>query len=168
MATTRGESDRLLAGVASRLGAEGWPLAGAVQVNREVAAGRPCVMDLHVLDGLAVVRISQDLGALSKGCRLDPQGLEQAVALVERALDRQGDDRPRLLIVNKFGKQEAEGRGFRPLIGRALADGIPVLTAVNDHCRAGFLAFAGGIGTGLPAEEDQVLDWCRAGPGSAR
>lgn len=165
LATTRGASDLLMADIAARLGAEGWPLAGAVQVNREVAAGRPCVMDLHVLTGDAVVRISQDLGALSKGCRLDPQGLEEAVALVEGALGQTGARRPRLVIVNKFGKQEAEGRGFRPLIGRALADGIPVLTAVNDNCLAGFLAFAGGMGTALPAEAGAVIDWCRVAAG---
>lgn len=104
----RGEADLLLAGVAARLMADGWRLAGAVQVNVETRADRPCEMDLHVLAQDRVVRISQNLGALSTGCRLDPAALETAVGLVERALE----DGVQLLVVNKFGKQELEGRAF--------------------------------------------------------
>lgn len=153
----RGEADALLAEVAQTLLAEGWPLAGAVQINVDMGAGRPCEMDLHVLDGDRVVRITQNLGALAQGCRLDPAALEEAVALVEQALAHN----PRLLIVNKFGKQELDGRGFRPLIGRALADGIPVLCAVGSGHMEGFATFAGELGTMLPASTPAVLAWCR-------
>lgn len=156
VAEGRGASDLLLADVAATLHGRGWPLAGAVQVNENTDPGRPCQMDLHVLTGGAAVRISQDLGVLARGCRLDPDGLERAVGLVEVALTSS----PKLLIVNKFGKQELDGRGFRPVIGRALADGIPVLTAVNACNLAGFEAFAEGIGTRLPADRAAVLAWC--------
>ncbi len=153
----RGHSDRLLAGVAARLQAEGWPLAGAVQVNGEQRGAQPCDMDLHVLTGRHVVRISQSLGPLSRGCRLDAGGLEQAVGLVEAGLH----EGARLLIVNKFGKQEAEGRGFRPLIGQALTEGIPVLTSVNAGNLAAFQAFAGEVAEPLPPTDEAVLSWCR-------
>jgi hypothetical protein len=109
----RGLTDQLLAEVATVLRVEEHRLAGVVQVNQEFDPARPCHMDLHVLNGGEVIRIGQNLGALSKGCRLDPAGLEQAVGLVAHALEAG----PRLLIINKFGKQEADGRGFRPLIG---------------------------------------------------
>ena len=121
VAEGRGAGDLLLAEVAAALRSSGVPLAGAVQVNLDNDPSRKCDMDLHILSGQDVVRISQDLGALSQGCRLDPMGLENAVGLVAAALDKA----PALLIVNKFGKQELDGRGFRPLIGEALARGIP-------------------------------------------
>ncbi|MDZ4094889.1 MAG: DUF2478 domain-containing protein [Paracoccaceae bacterium] len=154
----RGQADRLLWDLAARLRGMGWPLAGAVQINIEFDPERPCDMDLHVLDGREVVRISQNLGPLSKGCRLDAAGLEQVVGLAERALQGM----PRLLIVNKFGKQEIDGRGFRPIIGQALAMGIPVLTSVNSGNLSGFEAFAEGMATALPPEMDAVLGWCLA------
>lgn len=158
LSTGRGDADRVLSEVADRLTSLGWPLAGAVQLNIENDPARPCHMDLHVLNGGARIRISQDLGALSEGCRLDPSALEQAVGIVEAALDAG----PRLLIVNKFGKQELEGRGFRPVIGRALSQNVPVLLAVNAGSLDGFDAFAGGIGYALPPDADVVFDWCRA------
>ncbi|KPQ04745.1 MAG: Protein of unknown function (DUF2478) [Rhodobacteraceae bacterium HLUCCA12] len=154
----RGAVDRLMAEVAARLGAEGWPLAGVVQINSDTGPATRCDMDLQVLAMAARVRISQSLGPMSRGCRLDPQGLEEAVGLVERALE-QG---PKLLLINKFGKAELEGRGFRPVIGHALATGVPVLTAVNKVNLDGFETFSEGMGTPLPPQADAVIDWCRA------
>lgn len=161
-AVTPGAADRLLAEVADRLEAEGWPLAGVVQINSERAGSTRCDMDLRVLgqggrhDGL--VRISQQLGAGSQGCRLDPEGLQTAVGVVEAAL---APARPALLILNKFGKAEIEGRGFRDVIGAALAEGVPVLLGLKPLNRPGFEAFAQGYATALPAELDAVLDWAR-------
>lgn len=154
----RGEGDRLLAEVAVRLAARGWPLAGVVQINTDRGGDALCDMDLSVLGRAERVRISQRLGPGSSGCRLDPDGLETAVGLVAATLV-QG---PRLMIVNKFGKAEVEGRGFRPLIGEALAAGIPVLTGVKAVNLDGFRAFAGGFETPLAAEIDAILRWCEA------
>ncbi|MGQ0566885.1 MAG: DUF2478 domain-containing protein [Gemmobacter sp.] len=156
-------ADGLLAEVALRLQARGRRLAGVVQVNQDHAQpGRPCHMELEVLDGRARIRISQDLGPLSRGCRLDPTGLEGAAGLVEAALQAGPGLIPDLIIVNKFGKQELDGRGFRPVIGRALALGIPVLTSVNPGNLEGFQAFAGGMGQVLPPQIDAVVDWALA------
>ncbi|MGR3494717.1 DUF2478 domain-containing protein [Citreimonas sp.] len=154
----RGEGDRLIHAVATRLRAAGVPLAGAVQTNEDRDPTRKCDMDLHILSGHDVVRISQDLGRLSRGCRLDPDGLERAAGLVAAALA----DGPALLIVNKFGKQEIDGRGFRPLIGDALAEGIPVLTAVNRGNVDAFLDFAADLAEPLPGDVDAIIAWCMA------
>jgi hypothetical protein len=156
-----GTADRLLAEVADALVAEGWPLAGAVQINSDAGSGRRCNMDLNVLAEGRIIRISQNLGKFAKGCRLDPDGLEQAVGLVARALS--GPVRPRLLIVNRFGKQEADGRGFRSLIGQALADGIPVLTSVGRANMPVFHAFADGFAEELAPVAAELLDWCHRG-----
>jgi len=157
-ATERGESDALLAAVARAL-AGPHRLCGVVQINTEYDPDRPCHMDLAVLGTGSVIRISQFLGAGSSGCRLDPAGLETAVGLVAATMQQQAPD---LVILNKFGKHEAEGRGFRPLIGQALAMGVPVLTAVSALNLPRFLDFADGMATGLRAESGAVLDWFQA------
>lgn len=158
LSETPGMADRLLADLAAELRGAGFPVAGTVQINTETAGAARCDMDLQVLTGGRMVRISQRLGPHSRGCRLDPAGLEEAVGLVAEVLA--GPARPRLLIVNKFGKQEVEGRGFRPLIGQALAEGIAVLTAVGRGHLAGFEAFAGGLAECLPAEPAALRAWC--------
>ena len=155
VAEGRGAADELLRKLAERLRAEGLPLAGAVQVNEDRGPAYKCHMDLHILSGDDVVRISQDLGSLSRGCRLDPAGLERAVGLVGAALDGGA----RLLIVNKFGKQELDGRGFCPVIGEALAAGVPVLTAVNAGNLEGFEAWSGGMGERLDATSGALNAW---------
>ncbi len=143
----RGGCDALLADFVARLEAQGWPLAGTVQTNIDKVDSHHCYMDLRVLPDGPTFRISQDLGAGSKGCRLNPGALEQSVAEVEPRMAG-----ARLLVINKFGKHEMEGRGFRPLIGEALAMGVPVLLGVNGLNLPLFLEFAGDMAEALPAD----------------
>jgi glycosyltransferase involved in cell wall biosynthesis len=152
----RGAGDRLLADLAQALLARGVSVAGVVQINRETRPDRHCDMDLVVLGHDHQVRISQDLGPLARGCRLDPQGLETAVGLVMADLGHA----PALVIVNKFGKSEAEGRGFRMVLAEAMMAGIPVLTAVSGGNLEAFLEFAGDLAEPLPAQPDALLAWC--------
>jgi len=162
-ATGRGASDGLLFGVAAALSGRK-TLFGVVQINSEADPDRPCHMDLAVLGTDAVIRISQFLGTGSSGCRLDTAGLETAVGLVETALLRAPPDLvPDLMIINKFGKLECDGRGFRPLIGQALAMGIPVLTSVSALNLPCFLDFAQDLATPLDPDPRTVLDWCVKG-----
>lgn len=156
MADRRGEVDALLLRLGQDLLARGWPLSGVVQMNRELRAGRACDMDLQVLGHDHVVRISQDLGPHARGCRLDTAALERAVGLVDGALERA----PALLIINKFGKSEAEGRGFRDVIGRALSNGVPVLTGVAGAHLDAFLAFSDGMAEPVAPELAALQDWC--------
>ena len=65
-----------------------------------------------------------------------------------------------LVIVNKFGKQECYGRGFRDFIAEALAQGVPVLLSVPPEQLAGFHEFAGELAE--PVAPETVLDWCHA------
>ncbi|MBW7057610.1 DUF2478 domain-containing protein [Paracoccus bogoriensis] len=150
----RGATDACLAEAVARLAARGVPMAGTVQTNPE-RPGRPvCDMDLRVLPDGPVIRISQDLGAGARGCRLDGGALEVAVAEVARRLDGAA-----LVIVNKFGKQEAEGRGLVPVIAEAVERGLPVLVGVNGLNLPAFLAFAEGAAQALPADPAAVAAW---------
>ena len=156
----RGANDRFLAQVAARLQDRGLKLAGTVQTNIERADRTKCDMDIVVLPDGPVLRISEDRGNLARGCRLDAGVLEQAVAGVSRAMP--GAD---LLIVNKFGKHEAEGRGFREVIAEALARGIPVLVGLNGLNLPAFEGFAGGLAVPLPPEEEALSAWVLAATG---
>lgn len=154
-----GASDRLLAALADDLKARGLRLAGAVQVNTEVAGQARRAMDLRVLPSGEVVRISQNLGAGATGCRLDPDGLERAAGLVLVAQEASTD----LVIVNKFGKQEADlGRGFRPVIERALLDGVPAIVAVAPGHRAAFQAFAEDFAEEVRPDQAALTGWALA------
>jgi nucleoside-triphosphatase THEP1 len=154
----RGRTDQLIAEVADRLTAEGLRLAGTVQSNHQRPNRKKCDMDLRVLPDGPVVRISEDRGDLARGCILDSGALEQTVHEVERRLD--GAD---ILIVNKFGKREAEGKGLAPVIAEALHRGLPVLVGVNGLNLAALLSFAEAEIQGLPTNAEAVADWCLAG-----
>lgn len=152
----RGETDRFLAAVAGTLEASGLRVSGTVQANTERVDRPKCDMDLRALPDGPTLRISEDRGALSRGCILDHGALEQAVAEVSRRLH--GAD---VLIVNKFGKREAEGHGMVPVIAEALEARIPVLVGVNKLNIEHFLAFAGQMSLALPDDVGQAVDWCR-------
>ncbi|GAA3866225.1 DUF2478 domain-containing protein [Celeribacter arenosi] len=154
----RGALDALLSGVASQLSASGVAVCGAVQINEQRSGGVKSHMDLHLYPTGEHVRISQDLGSQATGCRLDPDGLEHAVARVE-ALLAEGAD---ILIVNKFGKQEASGHGFRSIIGEAIAAGIPVLCGIGGDALAAFEDFASGLADPVPANAAAVLEWAQS------
>ena len=164
-----GASDALLADLAARLATGGLRVAGAVQINSSTAArdalraGRApapddvCDMDLAVLgDDGPLIRISQSLGPGSSGCRLDTGALQLAAGRVAARLDQGAD----LVILTKFGKQEAFGRGFRDVIGQALGAGLPVLLHVGPDQRAAFDDFAAGMAEELTPEA--IEDWCRS------
>ncbi|MET4101938.1 hypothetical protein ABIE58_001362 [Roseovarius sp. MBR-78] len=139
MAEGPGRTDDLLHDFAGRAAARGLRLCGTVQVNTDCGPGRVCDMDVRVLPDGPVIRISQSLGTEARGCRLDPEALEQAVAAAEARLAAGCD----LVIVNKFGKHEAEGRGFRSLIAEAVARDVPVVMGVNSLNAARLAEFLG-------------------------
>jgi hypothetical protein len=153
----RGATDACLAAAVALIEAAGLRLAGTVQTSRERSGRARCDMDVRVLPDGPVLCISQDLGADARGCRLDGGALETAVAEVEARLDGAV-----LLVVNKFGKQEAGGRGFVPVIAEAAARGLPVLVGVNALNLPAFLAFAGGMAAALPPVPAAVADWALA------
>lgn len=114
-------------------------------------------MDVRVLPDGAVLRISQDLGPQARGCRLDPATLETAVGLVAASLSSGAD----LLIVNKFGKHEADGRGFRNVIAEAVALDIPVLVGLNSLNQTAFETFAEGLAIELPPDPIALMAWVK-------
>ena len=154
-ADAKAGGDDLLARIAGRLAAEGLRLAGAVQQNSGPEGDCRCDMDLRLLHDARVIRISQSLGPGATGCRLDADGLEAAAHAVAQALA----SGPDLLILNKFGKQEAVGRGMRPVVAASLEAGVPVLLAVAEEILPEFRAFTGDMAEQVAPEAAEA--WAR-------
>ena len=150
----RGRIDDLVAEIVGAFSADGLRLAGTVRDGSVDPGRHRCDMDLRVLPDGPRFRISQPLGSGAKGCRLDGGIIESIAADVEARLH--GAD---LLIINKFGKQEAQGRGLRPAISMAMDMGIPTLVGVNEMNAGDFRAFADGIAEPLAPELSAVRDW---------
>ncbi len=155
LASDPGVTDRVLAEAAEQLASRSVALCGVVQHETPAGAGHRCHMDLRILPGGPDLRISQDRGVLARGCRLDPDALETAVAETARRIGKGTE----LLIVNKFGKHEAMGRGFRTVIAAAIELDVPVLLGVNALNLEAFEWFAGGLATRLECRSASVLSW---------
>lgn len=155
IAPGRGATNALLDDLANTLIEKGFMIHGTVQKPSASASGHPCDGDIFVLPDGPKLSIAQNLGHGSRGCRIDPDALEKAVALCEARVGGQTS----LLLINKFGKQECEGRGFRNLIADALAQNVPVLVGVNKLSIEDFLTFSAGAAQQLPATEAALLEW---------
>ena len=159
MSPNQGDTDQILARLAAKLMTGGVHACGVVQINTEKEDSRHlCDMDVQVLPDGPVIRISQSLGPEARGCRLDPSALEDAVAEVAARLGNGVD----VLILNKFGKHEADGRGFRDLIAQALSRGIPVITGVNKQNLESFLEFSDGFASQVSPDIDALSEWLNA------
>lgn len=149
--------DAVIAQCAAGLVASGYRLGGVVQSNAHRHGRRRC--DMYVKDPLSghEIKISLDRGNEAKGCRLDPDAFARIDAWVERAVLERVD----LLIINKFGREEAHGRGLRPVIAEALIAEIPLVIGVSTQNLCDFLTFIGDSATRLKPDIDAITAWCR-------
>lgn len=151
--------DELVAEFVGEQRAQGFRVKGVLQTRGQ--AGGECFcseMYLHAIGCDQVFRISQPLGRGSSGCRLHYGELAKCSAFLEREIEAGAD----LLVLNRFGKGESEGRGLRDLITAALAAGIPVLIAVRPTYLAAWQHFSGNCGIKLPFDKVAIQDWFRA------
>ena len=155
-ARSRGAADDTLRSVAATLRARGYHLAGVLPEPCNGPDRHACDMDLIDLATGARLHISQKLGRHATGCRLDGAAIETAAMVVAGGLAAAPAD---LFILNRFGKQEATGHGFHPVIVSALERGVPVLVGVNDLNRPAFESFAAGLAVELPDSPRAVLGW---------
>lgn len=158
------DADALLAGVAADLAGEGYRIAGLTQRPVAPAAGARSVLHVADLADGALLRITQDLGEGATGCRLDAGALAAAAGALMARLDAPLD----ALVLNRFGKAEAEGHGLRGVAEQACARDIPVLVGLRPGHRAEWEAFSGGAATLLPPERAAVLAWLRQAIGGPR
>jgi len=149
--------DALIAQCAAGLVASGYRLGGVVQSNAHRHGRRRCDMYVKDLLGGNEIKISLDRGNEARGCRLDPDAFACIDAWIERAVLERVD----LLIINKFGREEAHGRGLRPVIAEALIAEIPLLIGVSTRNLCHFLTFVGASATRLKPDIEAITAWCR-------
>lgn len=148
--------DALLAGVVARQQQLGRRVRGLLMTYPAGRDGcqRPMVM-VDVATGEPYT-VSQDLGSGATGCRADLQGFARAGQVLHAALDD-----AELVVCNRFGSLEADGKGFAAELLALLAAGIPLLTAVTTSRRDRWFEFSGGAGV-LPADGSAVDAWLAA------
>ncbi|ESR22512.1 hypothetical protein N177_4077 [Lutibaculum baratangense AMV1] len=149
--------NQLLLRVAEALAADGVSVAGVVQARvNDPATGRSNLVLRGLRDGWELP-ILEERGQQAKGCRLDSRAITDVAGRLERELAPGAG----FLIVNRFGRAEAEGQGLRHLLARAASEGIPVIAGVRQDYAAAWAAFHGGLGVALPPDPERVLAWCR-------
>lgn len=151
------DMDALLLSLARELQSRGLRVRGLCMTYPDAVEGQPdcaCSMVLVDLANGDEYRVSQPMGRDSKACRGDPQGFARASQVLRRALQEQPD----LVICNRFGEMEADGRGFSAELLELLAEGVPLLTAVNPRYEAAWQRFTGGAAV-LPPRRDVIDAW---------
>ena len=156
-------ADKALRRTVRQFEAAGRRLAGVVQRDTQRAGRTGCDMTLEELSTGTAIEISQDRGPHARCCRLDLGEMTRAIQLASMALR----GAPDLLVLNKFGKTEVEGGGFRALIAEAIDRGVPVLIAVPYRNIDPWRAFAGNLAREIHltgTDDDLALDHlCRVG-----
>jgi hypothetical protein len=145
------DPDAVLRDFAADLGVRGFRAVGMVQAGQCADSSLSAVL----LHGGEKLLLAQDFDPAANGCRLDLSRLQNAGTRIASALEAAAD----LLIINRFGKRERDGKGLGYLIERALRAGIPVVIAVSSHCLADWIKFAGGMSVKLACDRQSLESW---------
>ena len=149
--------ERVIARAVERLRDRGVPMAGALQCTiLDTVDRHPCDLLIEDLTTGDVTPIAEHRGRQARGCKLDVGLLTELAHGVVTGV-RSGT--ARLLVINKFGKTEAEGGGLRDAIAEAVGRDIPVLVGVPMRNLDQFRAFAGPLAVELPVNEAALAGW---------
>lgn len=146
----------VLSAVAEMAAQEGIRLAGTIEPAYPDRAPGKCHIIVALLPDGERRNISLQFGSGATGCRLDAGALEEATMVVHDRLPA-----AQALIVNKFGKQEAAGRGLVAAIVEACERGLPVLVGISPQWREAFLYFADGKALEITPDQAQIFNWLR-------
>jgi Protein of unknown function (DUF2478) len=148
------DPDSLLIDFARHLGRSGFRPIGVIQLGH---ASEADTLRAVLFPGDEVVSVAHDTGHDSFGCRIDSRWLTQVAAQIEDAIAAGAD----LVIINRFGKLEADGHGLIDLVRKAADADIPVLIAVPEHRFAAWIRHSGGMNVRLPCRRSALDRWWR-------
>lgn len=150
--------DAALAAAVAALETDGMRVGGLLQrFGAPVAPGKREML-LTMLPGGDTIRLDDARGPGVQGCTLDGNALARAAMALQAA----ARSRPDLLVVGRFGKQEAAGGGWRAELAEALLDGIPLMIGVRRARLPAWHAFIGKPGTVLRPCVPELLTWARS------
>lgn len=141
--------------VAQALRAEGIVVAGYLQRNLSQQAGLISDTVLEDIETGEQFGIMQALGASATSCRLDTGALADLAARTLVRLERPAD----ILILNRFGKAEAEGHGLRAALEMAIDRDIPVMTLVEPAYLQAWRDYVGDMAASLAPATADALAW---------
>jgi hypothetical protein len=147
------EPDRLLTEFVQDLVTRGYRVIGLIQTR--LGDGGAAVT---VLPTGETIPLAQPHGTSSPSSRPDPCDLAEPAARIDALIPTGAD----LVIINRFGKLEAEGTGLIDEIARALSFDIPVLIAVPEFRFSEWLSFCKGMGVKLPCRSGSLQSWWNA------
>lgn len=146
-----------LADFASGLQNRGWLVSGFIQHVKRDQTGQKIGLDaINIKTGehLPLARpTTEDLKAGS--CGFDVGLLAETSHILRDALQEPTD----LLVIEKFGEREQEGRGLSEEIITAALSGIPTLVAVPIDALEKWNKFAGNLSVLLPHNSRALWDW---------
>lgn len=148
-------ADKFISALGYKLRDAGVAVAGVVQHNRFVRDRTKCDMEAEELSSGVVLKLSEDRGREARGCRLDRSALSEAASLLSAAIANE----PELVILNKFGKTEAEGGGLRDALAQAVQLGVPILVGVPYRNVEQWRIFAEGLAEECGLGSPRVFDW---------
>ncbi len=147
--------DRFTYHLARDLRAKGYRLAGVAQINEVRQSPGRCDMVLEDLGTGRSILISEDRGAEARGCHLNSAALIEAGEIIRGQLQSQPD----LVLINKFGKSEAEGGGLREVIADAFSMGLPTLIGVPHRNLDAWQNFTQNEADSLPLDPIAINSW---------
>jgi Protein of unknown function (DUF2478) len=150
--------DLVMREAVARLRASGRRLAGLVQHNVHKDDADCSEMLMEDLASNRLVSISMHRPRGSIGCRLDAAGLAEAAGLAAAGIARGAD----IVVISKFGAQEATGKGLRDEIALAVGSAIPLLTSVSVGLLPAWRDFIGEGWTALPPDPAKIVEWGHA------
>ena len=150
------KAQSLLTEMAAEWSAAGVKIAGVIAEGHGLA-GRACGAGfLREIGSGKAHTIYLDVPSSGTSCHLDATGVADAGMAIIAQIPNSD-----LVVLNKFGKLEAMGKGLVKVFAAAIAAGKPLLTTVSEKHRDAWSSFAPGAIL-LIAEKAALEDWWRA------
>lgn len=114
------------------------------------------ISGFNAIDVSSNRRISISLPVRNKNeCGLDVSALAQTTEIIRQAIDDQVD----LMVVEKFGEKEQEGKGLMDEIMQTIVEGIPLLISVPEAALPIWQERTGELGCVLDFSEAVFEAW---------
>jgi nucleoside-triphosphatase THEP1 len=147
-----------IADLGYRLRDAGVAIAGIVPYRSSTPRTGRCGVEVEELASRLVLQLSEDENPQPFGCRVDPEAISEAAALISSSLRKA----PNVVIFNKFGKMEAEGGGLRETIAEAIQLGIPVIAGVPRRNVGIFRELTEGLAEETQVDSPRIYQWLAA------
>jgi nucleoside-triphosphatase THEP1 len=153
-----GVAGPFIADLGYRLRDSGAAVAGIVPYRSAMQRDGKCAVEVEELASRFVLQLAEDTNTHPFGCRIDPEAISEAAALISAALHKAAS----VAIFNKFGKMEAEGGGLRETIAEAIELGVPAIVGVPRRHIAGFRQFTLGLAEEVQVGSPRLYQWLAA------